>query len=60
MIAIVTAAVTSSFVARAQAARQQAETADDQQEQTRTDARLDDLAAQLEGIQTTLNSLTKA
>jgi voltage-gated potassium channel len=63
LIAIVTAAVTSTFVERAlhaRAAREKAEDVEDQQEQTRIDARLDDLAAQLERVQTTLDSLTKA
>jgi voltage-gated potassium channel len=60
LIAMVTAAVTSTFVERARAAREDAVDAEDQQEQARINARLDELAAQLERIETTLNSLTKS
>lgn len=59
LIAIVTAAVTSNFIERAQAARRAADDVEERQEQARIDARFDDLAAQLERIETTVNSLTK-
>ena len=57
LIAIVTAAVTSSFVERAQRARQTAEEAADRQEEERLDARFDDLARRLERVETMLRSL---
>jgi voltage-gated potassium channel Kch len=60
LVAIVTAAVTSTFVERAQAARHEAEDVEERQEQSRIEARLDDLAAQLKAIRTALDSLTKA
>ena len=60
LVSIVTAAVTSTFVERARAAREKAEHVEEHDEEARIDARLDDLAAQLKGIQTTLDSLTKA
>ena len=58
LLAIVTAAVTSSFVERAQRARHAAEEAADRQEEERLDARFDDLAARLERVETMLRSLT--
>ena len=60
LISIVTAAVTSSFVERGRAAREEAEDVDERQEQAHTDARFDDLAAQLKHLQTTVDSLTKS
>jgi voltage-gated potassium channel Kch len=58
LLAIVTAAVTSSFVERAQRARHAAEEAAERQEEERLDVRLDDLAARLERVETMLRSLT--
>jgi hypothetical protein len=60
LIAIVTAAVTSTFVERARAAREQAEHVEEHDEQARIDARFDELSARLERMEATLNSLTKA
>jgi voltage-gated potassium channel Kch len=58
LLAIVTAAVTSSFVERAQRARRTAEEAAERQEEERLDVRLDDIAARLERVETMLRSLT--
>jgi voltage-gated potassium channel Kch len=60
LLAIVTAAVTSSFVERAQRARQAAEAAEVKSEEERLDARFDDLAARLERVETMLRTLTNA
>jgi voltage-gated potassium channel Kch len=60
LISIVTAAVTSNFVERARAAREKAETVEERHEQARSDARFDDLSAQLKHLQTTVDSLTKS
>jgi type VI protein secretion system component VasK len=59
LIAIVTAAVTSTFVARADKARQKLEEAGRQQEEERIDARFDELAAELELIKTMLRTAPK-
>jgi voltage-gated potassium channel len=59
LLAIVTAAVTSTFVERAREARQETEDVQAREEKAQTDARFDDLATRLERIETTLNSLTK-
>jgi voltage-gated potassium channel len=58
LIAIVTAAVTSAFVERAQRARQTAEDVEEMQEEDRIDARFDDLAGRLERVETMLRTLT--
>jgi voltage-gated potassium channel Kch len=58
LLAIVTAAVTSSFVERAQRAREAREDAVEKQEGERLDARFDDLAARLERVETMLRTLT--
>ena len=60
LLAIVTAAVTSSFVERAQHARQAKEDAAEKDEAERLDARFDDLAARLERVETMLRTLTSA
>ena len=60
LLAIVTAAVTSSFVERAQHARQAKEDAAEKEEEERLDARFDDLAARLERVETMLRTLTSA
>jgi type VI protein secretion system component VasK len=60
LIAIVTAAVTSTFVARADKARQKTEEAGRRQEEERIDARFDELAAELELIKTMLRTTPKA
>jgi voltage-gated potassium channel len=57
LLAIATAAVTSSFVERARRARQTAEEAADRQEGERLDARFDDLASRLARVETILRSL---
>ena len=54
LLAIVTAAVTSTFVQRAQEAALAANAVEVQAEEDRLDARLDDLAARLERIETLL------
>jgi voltage-gated potassium channel Kch len=58
LLAIVTAAVTSSFVERAQRAREAREDAVEKREGERLDARFDDLAARLERVETMLRTLT--
>jgi voltage-gated potassium channel len=58
LIAIVTAAVTSAFVERAQRARSAKEEVEEKQEEDRIDARFDDLAARLERVETMLSKLT--
>jgi voltage-gated potassium channel len=60
LIAIVTAAVTSAFVERAQQARQTAEDITEKQEEDRIEARFDDLAGRLERVETMLRTLTNA
>jgi voltage-gated potassium channel len=60
LLAIVTAAVTSSFVERAQTARRAAEDAAEKSEEEHLDARFDDLAARLERVESMLRSLTSA
>ena len=57
LLAIVTAAVTSSFVERAQRPRVIAEEAADKEEEARVDARFDDVTARLERVETMLRSL---
>ena len=58
LLAIVTAAITSSFVQRAERARQARGAADERKEQDEIDARLDDLVARLDRVETMLRSLT--
>ena len=60
LLAIVTAAVTSSFVERAQNARRAQEAAEEKSQGERLDARFDDLAARLERVESMLRSLTNA
>jgi voltage-gated potassium channel Kch len=60
LLAIVTAAVTSSFVERAQKARQAKDDAAEKEEEERLDARFDDLAARLDRVEAMLRTLTKA
>jgi voltage-gated potassium channel len=59
LVAIATAAVTSTFVERAQQARQVADAAEEAQEQARIDARFDDIADRLEHVESMLRTLTK-
>ena len=59
LLAIVTAAITSSFVQRAERANDAKEEAHEQLEQQHMDARFDDIAARLERVETLLRSLTK-
>jgi voltage-gated potassium channel Kch len=56
LIAIVTAAVTSSFVERGRKARQASEDVERREEEQRIDARFDELAAELELIKTMLGA----
>ena len=58
LLAIVTAAVTSSFVERAQRARQAAEATAEEDEAARLDARFDDLADRLDRVEAMLRTLT--
>ena len=58
LLAIVTAAVTSSFVERAQRARQAAEATAEKDEAARLDARFDDLAGRLDRVEAMLRTLT--
>ena len=60
LLAIVTAAITSSFVERAQRAYADKADADEQVEHERLDARFDELAARLERVETLLRTLTKS
>jgi voltage-gated potassium channel len=60
LIAIVTAAVTSAFVERAQKARRASEEAEEEQVEERLDARFDDLASRLDRVETMLRTLTKS
>jgi hypothetical protein len=56
-LAIVTAAITSTFVARAQSERAQAEDADEATQEARVEGRLDELAEQLDNVQSMLREL---
>ena len=56
-LAIVTAAITSTFVARAQSERAQAEDADEATQDSRVEGRLDELAAQLDQVESMLREL---
>ena len=60
VLSIMTAAVTSTFVQRAQQARESAESAQEEQEQVREDAHFDDITARLERLESMLRALTKA
>ena len=60
LLAIVTAAVTSSFVERAQRADAVSGAAAEQLEHDHRDARFDDLAARLERVETMLRKLADA
>ena len=59
-LTIIIAAITSTFIARAQQERGVQEAADDTQAEERIDARFDDLAARLERVETMLRELTKS
>jgi voltage-gated potassium channel Kch len=56
-LAIVTAAITSTFVTRAQAERTQAVDADETAHDSRVEGRLDELAAQLHRVESMLGDL---
>ena len=58
LLAIVTAAITSTFVQRAVLEREIAEDKSDLQEREQLDARFDNLDTRLERIEATLNKLT--
>ena len=59
LLAIVTAAITSSFVERAQRAYAARDAADEQREHEHLDARFDELAARLDQVETMLRTLTQ-
>ena len=59
-LTIIIAAITSTFIARAQQERGAAEAADDEQSEERMDARFDDLAARLDRVEAMLRELTKS
>ena len=59
LLAIVTAAVTSSFVERAQRADNLREEAQETARQERIEARFDELSARLERVETLLRALAK-
>ena len=58
-LAILTAVIASSFVARAEEQRIRLEAADDAREEERLSARLDDLAARLERIEQMVSRLSR-
>lgn len=60
LLAIVTAAITSSFVERAQRADAVSGAAEELREQEHVDARFDDLSARLERVESLLRGLTKS
>ncbi len=57
-LAILVAAITSTFVGRAEHEREQAEAAEEESSEQRIDARFDDLAARLERVEAMLARLT--
>jgi voltage-gated potassium channel len=59
LLAIVTAAVTSTFIERAAKARHASEEVEEEQEAERVEARFDDLAARLERVEALLVALAK-
>src|SRR6266581_3196027 len=59
-LAILVAAITSTFVARAESEHEQAEAKADQSGEERIDARFDDLAARLDRVEAMLARLTNA
>ena len=59
-VAILVAAITSTFVARAEGERERAEHEADQSGEERIDARFDDLAARLDRVEAMLTRLTNA
>jgi voltage-gated potassium channel len=58
LLAIVTAAVTSTFVERAQEAHKIAEVAEEEHQQDRVEARFDELAERLDRVEALLRALT--
>jgi voltage-gated potassium channel len=57
-VSILVAAITSTFVARAERERKQAEAGEDESVEERIDARFDDLAARLERVEAMLTRLS--
>ena len=57
-VTITVAAITSTFVARAERERELAEAEEDESQEKRIDARFDDLAARLDRVETLLSRLT--
>ena len=60
LLTITIAVITSTFVARAAREREDAEAADDEQAEARIEAKLDDLAARLDRLETMLGEAPKA
>ena len=59
-LAIITAAITSTFVARAQSERAAAEDADEETQEARVEARFDDLDERLDRLESMLRELGKS
>jgi hypothetical protein len=57
-VAILVAAITSTFVARAERDRERAEAAEEKSDEARIDAHFDDLAARLDRVEAILTRLT--
>jgi voltage-gated potassium channel len=58
-VAILVAAITSTFIARAERERERAEAPEEAREQRRIDARFDDLAARLDRVEAMLTRLAR-
>jgi len=58
-LAIITAAITSTFVARAESERARAEDADEETQEARVEARFDDLAERLDRLESMVRDLGK-
>jgi voltage-gated potassium channel len=59
-LTIIIAAITSTFVARAQEEREAAEAGEAEEAESRVDAQLDDLAARLDRVEAMLSQLTRS
>jgi voltage-gated potassium channel len=59
-LTIIIAAITSTFVARAQEEREAAEAGEAEEVESRVDAQLDDLAARLDRVEAMLSQLTRS
>ena len=58
-LAIITAAITSTFVARAESERARADDADEETQEARVEARFDDLAERLDRLESMVRDLGK-